>query len=179
MARSKSSKTVILDSLSDRIDKSTSVVFASLKGLKVKETEELRRAARAENNECLMAKKTLFARAFKDRGFDAVDFKALEGEVVATFAYADEVSPARILAKFSKDHEHLKVLGGLLLRAPAGSQYLDAASLGRLAKLPTREQLLGSVVGSIASPLRGLVGVLNGNLTGFVRVLNGIAQSKS
>ena len=179
MARSKSSKTVILETLNDRIGKSTSVVFASVQGLNVKETEELRRTARAEHNECLMAKKTLFARAFKDRGFDHVDFKALEGEVVATFAYADEVAPARILAKFSKDHEKLRVLGGLLLQAPSGSQYLDSAALGRLAKLPSREQLLGSVVGSIASPLRGLVGVLNGNLTGFVRVLNGIAQAKS
>lgn len=178
MARTKTSKKAVLESLTDTIASSAAVAFASIQGLTVKESEDLRKAARAEQLTVKMAKKTLLSLAFKKNGYEEVDFKHLEGEVVATFSPTDEVAPARILAKFGKDHDRLKILGGLMMAAPAGSQYMDASSIVRLSKLPTREELLGKFVGTIAGPLRGLVGVLVGPQRSFVYALNAIADSK-
>lgn len=179
MARSKESKRTVLSSLEEHIAKSTSVVFASVQGLKVSESEILRRQARAEKLGLQMAKKTLLRTAFSGKGFDDVDFKSMDGEIVATFSYADEVAPARVLSKFAKDHENLKILGGLMVSAPAGSRVMDAGAVIRLSKLPTRDELLAKLVGSLASPLSGMVNVLNGNLRGFVQVLKAYADSRA
>ncbi|MDO8489914.1 MAG: 50S ribosomal protein L10 [bacterium] len=179
MARTKSSKKTVLTTLEDHIANSTAVVFASIKGLKVSESEVLRRQARAEKLGLQMAKKTLLRTAFAQKGFDDVDFKSMDGEIVATFSYGDEVAPARVLSKFAKDHENLRILGGLMVSAPIGSRVMDAAAVKRLSSLPTRDELLAKLVGSLASPMSGMVSVLQGNLSGFVRVLNAYAQSKS
>lgn len=179
MARSRASKKEILTSLKEKIGRSQSVMFASIQGLKVKETESLRKSAREQNAECFVAKKTLLALAFKEHGSDTIDFKKLDGEVAATFGYEDEIAPAKILAAFGKTHERLKILGGLMLQTHAGKQALTAQAVVQLAQLPSRDELRGKLVGTLVNPLRGFVTVLNGNISGLVRVLNGIAQSKT
>ncbi len=178
MARSKESKKAVTASLAERLDRSKSVIFANFQGLKVKETEELRKICAAENSECIMAKKTLFSIALKERGLDEIDPRSLEGEVAAVFGYGDEVAPARLLANFGKSHEALGILSGLILSAPAGSRALDARSVKSLASLPSRDELLAKAVGSLAQPMRGMVGVLQGNLRGLVYALNAIAEAK-
>lgn len=178
MARSKSSKHHILSEIEERLDRSKSVIFASFQGLKVKEAEELRKTCRTQDSECIMAKKTLIRLALKNKGLDEVDAKGLEGEIVAIFGYGDEVTPAKVLARFAKDHEALKLLAGLILSSPAGSRGIDSRAVAQLATLPSREELYAKLVGSLASPLRGMVGVLQGNLRSLVYVLQAVADSK-
>ena len=171
MARTKVSKQTVLATLSDHISKSTSVVFASVKGLKVSESETLRRSARAENLGLQMAKKTLLKKAFSDKGYDEVDFKSLDGEIVATFSYGDEISPARVLAKFAKDHENLKILGGLMVSAPAGARALDASSVIKLSKLPSRNELMAQLLALCNTSATNFVRLMNTPATQFVQVL--------
>lgn len=179
MARSKASKQHVLERLQKSIGKSASVLFTSFQGLTVKETEKIRSACRAQNLECIMAKKTLFARAFQEHGITEVDFKKLEGELVATFSSDDEIAPSKVLSGFKKEFERLSILGGFMLHAPQGSRFIDPSVVAHLAKLPSRDELRAQLVGALVQPMRGMVGVLHGNLAGLVRVLHARAHSMS
>jgi len=83
------------------------------------------------------------------------------------FGYQDEVAPAKILNDFAKNNEHLKILGGIL-----ENKFIDKMSVISLAKLPSKQELLGQLVGTIAAPMSGMLNVLQGNLRGLVRVLS-------
>ncbi|MDP2630260.1 MAG: 50S ribosomal protein L10 [Candidatus Uhrbacteria bacterium] len=179
MARTRKSKEDILDRLEDRIAKSTSVVFANVKGLKVKQIETLRSNLRKEDMECVVVKKTLLARAFSDAGISSFDFKGLEGEVATVFSFADQVAPARVLTAMAKQYEPLGILAGLLRDASTGDHVLSSVQIRALALLPSRDELRAKVVGTLAAPMQGLVGVLNGSLRSLVQVLHAYSESKS
>jgi large subunit ribosomal protein L10 len=179
MARTRGSKKEILATLENNVGRSKSIMFASLAGLKVKETDELRTACRSNESECLMAKKTLIQRVLDEKGYGDVQVKGLHGEVAAIFGYGDEITPAKVLSTFAKKHEPLQMLAGIILTAPEGSRAIDASGVKRLALLPSRLELLGSLVGTIANPMRGMVGVLQGNLRSLVFALNAIKESKA
>ncbi|MBI4599560.1 50S ribosomal protein L10 [Candidatus Uhrbacteria bacterium] len=179
MARTRKSKEEILDRLHDRIGRSTSIVFANVKGLKVKEIETVRGGLRKEEMECVVAKKTLLARAFADAGITAFDFKGLDGEVATVFSFADQVAPARVLSAMAKSYEALGIFAGLLRDASSGDQILDTPQIRALANLPSRDELRAKVVGSLAAPMQGVVGVLNGTLRSLVQLLSAYSASKS
>jgi large subunit ribosomal protein L10 len=178
MARTRHSKEEILDRLKDRLSRSTSVVFANVKGLKVKEIEMVRALLRTEDMECVVAKKTLLARAFSDAGAPSFDFKRFEGEVATIFSFADQVAPARVVSKMAKQFEPLGILGGLLRNTQDGDQPLSDVQIRFLALLPSRDELRAKIVGSLAAPMQGFVGVLNGSLRSLVQVLHAYAESK-
>ncbi len=177
MARSKASKKEILNGLTESIEKSASIVFANLKGLKVKQIEQLRRALRAESVDCIVAKKTLLARAFIDAGIQSLDFKGMDGEIAAVFSYGDQVAPARILHTLSKQLEKLGILAGAL-REQGSLQVLSSTQIKALALLPSRDELRAKLVGTFSTPMSGFVGVLNGSLRSLVQVLHAYSEQK-
>lgn len=179
MARSKSSKQAIIKELTERIGAARSLLFISLKGLKVKETESLRRELRKEAIDCMMAKKTLIRRSLEGSGITQVDPKGYDGEVAVVCSYSDEVAPARVVATFGKKHEALHILGGIMMQQGVPPFVMDTAGVKRLASLPSQQELRAKLVGSLASPLRGIVSVLQGNLRSFVYVLNAIKDVKT
>lgn len=173
MAKSKQVKTESLDVLSTHLRTAKSVVFANFQGLKVKETEELRNKCRAENVYFVATKKTLLAKALTDAGL-SVDVKNFDGGVAAIFGLKDEVAPAQLAAEFAKTHDVVKLFGGIL-----EGNFIDSAKVNALAKLPTKHQLLGQLVGTLNAPVSGFVNVLAGNLRGLVGVLNNIKEAKA
>lgn len=178
MARTRGSKQAILDSLSGRIARSKSMIFVSLQGLKVKESEQLRKDLRSERIDCVMAKKTLLARSLVNQGLTENNVEQLKGEIAVCCGFDDEVAPARIAAAFAKKHETFKILAGII-RTDESPLYLDGVGIARLASLPSKDELRAKVVGCLANPMRGCVSVLVGNLRSLVQVLNAYAQSKS
>lgn len=179
MARSRESKEQVLQILQGNLEKSSAVFFVNLQGLTVKQADTLRRECRKNDLTCMMAKKTLIRRAFQQAKIEGVDFKALEGEVAATFSYTDEVTPAKVLDKFKKEHEKFQILGGVVLSGPVGVQILSTVSIIQLSRLPSHEELLGQLVGTLANPLRGMVGVLQGPMRGLITVLQGLEKKHS
>jgi len=85
----------------------------------------------------------------------------------------DEVAAPKIIAKMAKINENLKIKGGLL-----GTEILNEEQMMNLAKLPSKEELLAKLVGSLNAPINGFVNVLAGNIRGLVNVLNAISQAK-
>ena len=149
------------------------MVFSNFQGLKVSEAEELRKNCRKENVEVLAAKKTLLKRACDEAGLTGVDLSVFKGGV-ATFFGVDEVSPAKIVSTFAKTHEVLAVFGGLL-----EGNYIDVAGVKGLSTLPSKQELLAKLVGTLNGPVSGLVNVLAGNLRNLVGVLNNIQKTKA
>ena len=163
----KEKKKEIVEGLAARLSRQKTVVFFDYTGLKVNQVQELREKLRGEEIDCQASKKTLIDLALSKAGLDGVKVKDLPGQIAMVFGYKDEVMPAKILYDFSKENEDVKILSGFIQ-----GEYLENEVILNLAKLPSKQELLGKLVGSIASPLSGMVNVLQGNLRGLICVLN-------
>ncbi|MEK7096666.1 MAG: 50S ribosomal protein L10 [Patescibacteria group bacterium] len=173
MAKTRTQKEEQIAKLESQIETMKSAVFVDYKGLKVKETEELRKKLAQENVDFNVTKNTLAKKALSEKGIEITP-EIFEKPVAIAFAKDDEVTGPKGVNTFAKDHESLEILGGIL-----EGKFIDATMVKKLALLPSREQLYAKVVGSIASPLSGMVNVLSGNLRGLVNVLNSYKETIS
>lgn len=176
MPKSKIQKQDILASLTEKVKKSKSVVFAGFNAFGVKDNEALRAKLRAEKGEYYVAKKTLLNRAFKDSNIEGLNARGFDGKIAAIFSYEDEVAPAKILGEFRKDKEKadkIFFLGGILENKLISKEQVEA-----LSQLPSKQELYAKLVGSINAPVSGFVNVLAGNLRNLVGVLKAISEKK-
>ena len=174
MAKTKDQKKVEVTNLTKKFKEAKGVVFVDYKGLTVKEVEELRKELRANEVDHYVAKKTLANIALKEAGNKDVDTRSMEGQLAIGFGKEDEIMPARLLHKFAKTHKSLKLLGGIV-----ENEYLGDKEIISLALMPSKQELLAKVVGSIGAPLAGFVRVLKGNLNSLVYALKAIADKKA
>jgi large subunit ribosomal protein L10 len=172
MPKTKQQKVQTVESLISGLKDSKGAVFANFHGLKVTDFEALRKSAREQQVSVQVAKKTLVKRVFDDLGVSA-DPKSFAGGVV-TFTGTDEISAAKVVGQFAKDHEMVTIYGGIL-----EGKFIDTASVKNLASLPSKQQLLGQLVGTLNAPVSGFVNVLAGNLRNLVNILNNIKEAKA
>jgi len=172
MPTTKEQKKIIIEELSEKIKKQTTIMIVDFTGLRVPEAFDLRKKLNQVNAELKVAKKTLIQLALKNNNLDK-DIKQMNGEIALVFGYQDEILPAKIVYEFSKTNENLKILGGFF-----GNEFQNAEKFIELAKLPSKEELLGKPVGSISSPITGFVRSLQYNLKGLIFALNAIKENK-
>jgi large subunit ribosomal protein L10 len=173
MAKTRAQKEKSLAELADKLKSFKSLVFADYKGLKVKEAAEIKRLCKKQNVKYLVAKKTLIHLALEKAGYKDIDVKGLQGNIAIIIGLEDEVAPAKIVAIFAKDHQALKMLGGIM-----ESKFIDFNQVTALSKIPSKVELLSQLVRSLNSPASGFVNVLAANIRGLLTVLNGIKESK-
>ncbi len=173
MAKTRQTKEQAVQELVESLKNAKSAVFANFQGLKVSESEELRGICREQGVTYVASKKTLLKHALAELGMD-IDTKAFEGGPAVVLGVEDEVAPAQIIAKFAKDHEVVSVFGGTL-----EGNYIDTEKVNDLSKLPSKDELLAKMVGSLNAPVSGFVNVLAGNLRGLVNVLNAVKDAKA
>lgn len=173
MAKTKLAKQGAFEDLSAHLKQAKSVVFANFQGLKVKESEELRKKCREQDIYYVATKKTLLRKALSEAGYD-IDTKSFQGGVSVVFGEKDEVAPSQVAAEFAKTHEAMTFFGGIL-----EGKFIDAAKIKELSKLPSKKQLLGQLVGTINAPISGFVNALAGNIRNLANVLNAIKDSKA
>ncbi|MFA5871358.1 MAG: 50S ribosomal protein L10 [Parcubacteria group bacterium] len=166
----KDQKKALVKDLTNQIKSSKVSIFTDFTGTSVAKMQELRRELRQAEATYKVSKKKLFDRAFKEAGIEA-DSLGLEGQIGLTVGQQDEVSAARILHKFAKANKNFKILRGVL-----GNQVLSDKDVVALAILPSKEELLAKLVGTINAPVSGFVNVLAGNLRNLVGVLKAIAE---
>jgi large subunit ribosomal protein L10 len=165
-------KEAAISELKDRISGSGNLFFTNYAGLTVEEITRLRGELRKDGSSYAVAKNTLFSIAAGDELARQLE-QFLHGPTAIVFAGNDPVAPAKALKKFSDDVKPIEVKAAYI-----EGRVVDAAAVKVLAALPSREELIARMVGSIASPLRGLVTVLSGNQSGLVRALNAIREKK-
>lgn len=149
------------------------MVFASTTNVGIGEIDKLRSECRGAQVQYLVAKKSLITRALADAGQSDVDVKGFTGTIAVALGMGDEVSPAKLLARFAKDHETFAILGGVL-----EGRSIAVSEVKSLAALPSREELLAKMVGSMNAPISGFVNTLAGVLRNMVGVLNAIKDAK-
>ena len=166
-------KEAAVSEIQERISSSQSVILADYRGLNVAEVTELRKKLRESGVEYKVVKNTLTSRAAKAANIEGLD-QFLSGPTALAFGVNDAVVPAKILADFAKDHKDLELKGGIL-----EGKVIDLAMVNELASLPSREGLLGQVVGLLQAPIRGLVTVLSGPLRNTAYALEALRKQKA
>lgn len=173
MPKTKSQKQAIVKDLKSKLTSMKSAVFVNFSGIPVKEINQLRNSGKEQQVGYVVTKKTLLKKVLSESGYEAVVKNGLAGEIATVFGLEDEIAPAKLVSAFTKSHENMKIIGGILEGA-----FVDRAKIMALAKLPSKQELLAKLVGSVASPLSGLLNVLQGNLRGLVCALNAIKDKK-
>lgn len=161
-----------VNDLTDKLQRAKSVVLTDYRGLTVAQIEELRGKVEEAGAEYEVTKNTLLSRSLKDTNREAPT-ETLEGPTATLFSFKDEVAPLKALQDFIKTNNLPVVKTGFL-----GNESIDPKQVENLAKLPSREILLGKLVGSLKSPQYGLVSVLSGNIRKLVYALDAVAKAK-
>lgn len=174
MAKTREQKERTVTELTTAFKASKLAVLTDYRGLDVPAISELRSNLREVGVSYTVAKNTLVKIALAAAEKNVDDTSVFAGPVGIAFG-ADEVEAARIVYEFAKTNDALEILGAI----DEDGKVLTKEEVMALAKLPSREQLLGQVVGTIAAPLSGFVRVLNGNVSGLVYALSAIAEKKS
>lgn len=170
-------KEELVKDLAEKFSKSTSVVFSDYTGLTVSDLRDLRKELNKEKGEYAIVKNTLIKLALDKSGlFAQASSKNLikekfTGPAAVGLGYGDETFIARTLYNFAKSHLQLKFKCGIV-----EGKLLQKEEIEELAKLPTKQELLAKVVGSIKAPISGFVNVLSGNFRSLLNVLNGIKE---
>jgi len=170
MALTRQKKKEIIDDLKDKISRQKAMVFVDFTGLKVKDLSSLRRELKKSDSLFKVSKKNLLKIAVKDLDSSLVEkIEELKGELGVVFGFGDIILPAKITYKLASENDNLKILGGFF-----ESKFVEKETVIELAQIPSREELLARLVGSISAPISNFVNVLENNLKGLVYILSAI-----
>ena len=154
-------KKPIVEEIAELFDGAQGAVLVDYRGLTVEQDTILRKKLREAGVTYKVYKNTLIRRAAKGTAFEALD-PHLEGPTALAVSKTDATAPARVLADFAKTADALELKAGVV-----EGTYYDQAGIQVIATIPSREILLGKLLGSIQSPIAN-----------FARVINQIAEAK-
>jgi len=158
--------------IKESIKKSGSFLIVKYSGVSSPEMSNLRIALRAVDAEMFVVRNSIARRAVKD--FDGEDLlKLIEGPCGFVFVKDEPVAAAKVLYGFAKEHEKLKIEGGLL-----NDKALNFSDIEKIAKMPGKNELRGRLVMALKSPMFGIVGVLKGNMRKLVFCLAEVKKKK-
>ena len=166
-------KKQVVEDIKARIQNAKSVVFVKFEGLTVAQDTELRREFRKNNVEYKVLKNTLIKRAFNDLGVTEFD-EDLNGPTSVAFG-ADETGAAKVIIDAVKKYDN---------KVTVKSAYVDGGKVDvngvkELAAMPSKEELIAKMLGSLQAPISNFVGVLSAMPRGLVVALNAIAEKKA
>ena len=170
MAISRDKKQTLVAELTELFQEAKCVATAKYQGLSVADLQELRANAR-ENNVTIKVVKNRLVKVTllsSDKHKDT-DLSELNGQLLYAFSNEDEVMPAQVLNAFAKKHPELELASGF---DESGAKI----SVEALANLPSKDQLRGIFVGTLAAPLTQMLGVLNGAQRGMAQVMSQRAE---
>lgn len=157
--------------LTDKFQRAKAFFVADYKGMNVEQVTTLRKELKTQKIEMKVVKNTLARRALESMPYQSAIADELVGTNAIIFAYDDPVAPAKSLAKFAGEFEHLSLKSGIL-----SGKKIDAEGIKALAQLPSREVLIAKLMGSMNAPASNLVGVLAAVPRSVVNVLNAYKQ---
>ena len=165
-------KEIELKNLNNRLASAKALIFTGYRGLKVDEMVQLRSKLRKEDAQMKVVKNRLAKRALDEQGLmDLTSF--IEGPTAITSTDTDPVAPAKVLVELAKEYEALEIRGGSL-----DGKLMSSAEIIMLSKLPSRDELLAKMLGSLQAPAQNLVGVLSAIPRQLVNVVDAVRKTK-
>jgi large subunit ribosomal protein L10 len=159
-------KAAAVAALHDRFKQATVTLLATSQGLSVGKMQQLRRALKQAGGEYKVTKNTFARRALKDTAYARLE-KLLEGPAGLVFGYKDPVAVTKVLVRFAEENEKLSIKAAVL-----DERVLEPAAVAALAKLPSREVLLGTFLGLLQAPAAQLLRTMQEPGARLVRLLD-------
>lgn len=163
----------IADEWVKKYDGVDTFVVVEYRGLKSQQAADLRSHLREGKVSMTVLKNRVAKRSFEKLGLESLK-GFLKGQTAIVWSKEDPSAVAKRLLAWNDKNKGLVIRGGVISK-----QVLDLAGVKALSNLPTREQMLGMTIGTIAAPLTSAAGCLNGVLSGIVGVLAALEEKKS
>ena len=171
MSLNRKEKAVVIEEVSAEVAQAQSVIIAEYRGLDVASITVLRKTARESGVYLRVLKNTLVRRAIAGTPFEGLSDQ-LTGPLIYGIS-ADPVAAAKVLAGFAKDNDKLVLKGGAMPNSVMNQDGVKA-----LATMPSREELLAKLMGTMQAPITQFVRTLNEVPTKFVRGLAAVRDQK-
>lgn len=147
-------KKEIVAEITDKLQRSVAAVIVDYRGLKVGEVTEFRKQCREQDLEYKVYKNTLTRMAAENAGMEEL-VEELVGPNAILFSYDDPVAAAKIADEFAKTHKNLELKVGFIEGA-----FYDKEKIKELASIPSREELIAKLLGSLKAPVSNFVRLL-------------------
>ncbi|OHA47256.1 MAG: 50S ribosomal protein L10 [Candidatus Terrybacteria bacterium RIFCSPLOWO2_01_FULL_44_24] len=168
----KEQKIKLVDEIGKDMALNKSVIFVDFRNVKTKPIEGLRDELKKTGSSMRVVRKTLLGRAIESLNLgEKLNVKTLEGQIAVIFG--DVIGAAKACAAFAKKEKSFKFVGGIM-----EGHFLSPKEAAALATIPSRHELLGQLVWTLASPMQGLVVTLNGIPRSLVIALSEISKKK-
>lgn len=171
MALNREAKAVIIDDVSVQVAKAQAIVVAEYRGLDVAGITELRRKARDAGVYLRVLKNTLVRRALKETPFEKLTDQ-LAGPLIYGIS-EDPVAAAKVMNDFAKANEALVIKGGAM-----PNTLITTDGIKALASLPSRDELLAKLLGTMQAPVAKFVQTLNEVPSKFVRTVAALKDQR-
>ncbi|MBR2216125.1 MAG: 50S ribosomal protein L10 [Selenomonadaceae bacterium] len=170
-------KKAVVEELKEHLTSAKGAVFTSYRGLTVAQDTELRRELRAAGVTYHVVKNTMTRLAVREAGLEGIE-SHLEGTTALAYSTEDAVAPAKVICGFMKKNK-LEDAGILTVKVGlVEGKVIDEKEVKALASLPSREELIAKLLGSMNAPIANTVGVLQGVIRKAVYVLEAIREQK-
>lgn len=161
-----------LSHIKEEVDAVDAMWVVDYRGLTVKEAQALRVSIREAGAQMKVYKNTLMRLALSELELPEMN-EVLEGPSAFVFSGEDPAASAKALKDFAKGNKNLKIKGGIM-----DGSFVDASQVEAIASLPSREELIAKLLGTITNPMVQTVRVLNGPMEAFARAVSAIAEQK-
>lgn len=172
MALTYTEKQAVVAEVADVASNAMSAVAAEYRGLSVSQLTDLRAKARSTGVYVRVVKNSLARRAVKGTEFECMQ-DHFSGPLMLAFSQEDPGSAARLFRDFAKENDQLKITLGAV-----GGETIDAADIGKLANLPTRDEGISMLMSVMQAPITKFVQTLNEVPSKFVRTVDAVRASK-
>lgn len=170
----KNTKVEVVSEIKELLNSSSAVYLVDYSGITVDQINNIRREFLKEEVKYKVFKNTLFKKAAEEiGGYENFD-NLLVGMTGFIFTGENFVAPAKIIKKFNKDINKLAFKGCYF-----DGTFYDGSQLETLASMPTKEEIMASIVGSIAAPASGIVGAINAVMRDVVSLIDEISKKKA
>jgi len=170
----KQRKQVLVTELADRFRKASGFYLVDFVGMNVVDSNRIRQVFKKMNVDFRVAKNTLVLRALKEVGDYQLPSEIFRGQTAIIFSYNDPVSPAKTL-KEQIDKFNKPIFKGAYI----DGQFFDAKQLKTVASLPTKQDIMTSIVGSLHAPISGIVGSINAVMRDLASVIEEVAKKQA
>jgi len=170
----KTEKTEVVSSVKEMIESASAIYLTDYSGINVEDINKIRNDFRKEKVKYKVIKNTLFKRALDEVGKYDKLADHLTGMTGFVFASENPVAPAKIIKKYFDENNKLSLKACYI-----DQQYYEGDKLDMLAALPSKNDLIAGILGSIKSPASGIVGAISAVTRNLVNVVDQIAKQKA
>lgn len=162
-----------VEEIKESISKAKVAIVSDYRGLSVADITDLRRRLQKEDGDYTVVKNTLAKIAIKDTQFEGLE-EFLNGPSAIAFGFGDEVAPAKVILKYLKEAKKTnEVKGGVL-----DGKVISANDVKEISNLPSKQELLAKIMGSLNSPAQGIANTLNGVTRALVIAMEEVRKQK-